>query len=183
MSKSLAPGFLIALPSLRDPNFRRTVVLLLRQNEEGAIGVVVNQPCPLRLGDLCRDHDIVYAGAADKRIRSGGPCNPEQGLVLYGAEHADPDGEAVVEGLHVSASRTTLARLCALERGRFHCFAGYAGWGPGQLERELGEDTWLVARADASIVLETDPREIWTTVLRGMGIDPATLVSGGNAEA
>ena len=80
-------------------------------------------------------------------------------------------------------SRDTLARLCSLERGRFHCYSGYAGWGPGQLEREIGEGTWLVSAADPKLVLEARPEDVWSRSLHAMGIDPASLVSGGAGEA
>jgi putative transcriptional regulator len=183
MSESLAPGFLIALPHLQDANFRQSVVLLLRQDGDGAMGVVINQESPLLLKDLCQDHSIPYAGEEGKHVRCGGPVQPEQGLVLFGTEHDDPEGEHVVDGLHVSASRGTLARLCNLTRGRFQCYSGYAGWGPGQLEREIGEGSWLVTAADPRLVLETRPEEVWDHSLRAMGIDPASLVSGGGGEA
>jgi putative transcriptional regulator len=179
MNDSLAPGFLIALPHLRDSNFRQSVVLLLRLDEEGAMGVVINQEGPMLLKDLCKDHSIPYVGDDAKHVRRGGPVQPEQGLVLYGNEHEDSEGEHVVDGLNVSASRGTLSRLCNLKQGRFHCYSGYAGWGPGQLERELGEGSWLIAAADPRLVLDTRPDDIWTSSLRAMGIDPASLVSGG----
>jgi putative transcriptional regulator len=181
--RALAPGFLIAVPSLEEENFRQAVVLLLREDEDGAMGVVINRESPLLLRELCSDHDIPYAGEEEKRVRAGGPVQPEQGLVLYGPEHDDPEGQAVLDALHVSASRGTLARLCKLKRGRFQCFSGYAGWGPGQLERELTQGVWLVAEADPIIVLETQPEEVWLRTLRGMGIDPAALVPGEPGEA
>ncbi len=179
MDESLAPGFLIAVPQLQDPNFRQTVVLLLQQSEEGALGVVINRDSSLLLRDLCRDHDIEYAGDPDKRVREGGPVQPEQGLVLFGAEHQDPEGRPVVEGLHASASTGTLGRLCHLRSGRFQCYGGYAGWGPGQLEREIGEGSWIVRTADADLVLDHPPEGMWERSLRDIGLDPAAIVSGG----
>ncbi|HXV77579.1 MAG TPA: YqgE/AlgH family protein [Candidatus Polarisedimenticolaceae bacterium] len=183
MSDRLAPGFLVAAPQLLDPNFRRSVVLLLQQGRDGAIGVVINHESPLLLKDLCDDHAIDYSGDPDKRVRKGGPVQPEQGLVLYGAEHRDPEGRPVIDGLHVSASRATLERLCRLARGRFHCYSGYAGWGPGQLEREIGEGSWIVAPVDTAAILDGSPEEAWVGTLRGIGIDPAALVPGGDVEA
>ena len=179
MSDVLAPGFLIAVPQLLDPNFHMSVVLLLQRSDEGALGLVINRDTPLLLRELCDRHNISYAGDPDKRIRQGGPVQPEQGLVVYGDEHEDPDGREVVQGLHVSASTGTLSRLCTLRRGRFQCFAGYAGWGPGQLERELAEGAWITSAADPALVLDSDPEEIWHRALRDMGIDPAAIVAGG----
>ncbi len=179
MEDSLAPGFLIAVPQLMDPNFRQSVVLLLQQSTEGALGVVINREGSLLLGDLCRDHKIPYAGEPSKRVRQGGPVQPEQGLVIYGPEYEDPEGRPVVDGLHVSASTGTLTRLCALKSGRFHCYAGYAGWGPGQLEREINEGSWIVRPVDARLVLDRPPEDVWTTALRDIGLDPGAIVPGG----
>lgn len=179
--EELAPAFLVAVPQLQDPNFRQSVVLLLQQNEDGALGIVVNRETSLLLQDLCRDHDIRYAGEPEKKVRSGGPVQPQQGLVVYGPEHADPEGRLVVDGLHVSASTGALTRLCTLQSGRFHCFAGYAGWGPGQLEREISEGSWIVAPVNPNLVLDHPPEQIWSKVLKDNGIDPAAIVSGGDS--
>lgn len=183
VSASLAPGLLIAVPQLLDPNFRQSVVLLLEQNEEGALGVIVNQESTLLLADLCEDHSIPYAGAPEKRVRTGGPVHRDQGLVLYGGEHSDPEGREVVSGLFVSASRETLSRLCDRPNGRFHCYSGYAGWGPKQLDREIGEGSWIVAPATAELVLDAPTDEVWRRGMASVGIDPAVLVPGGGAES
>jgi len=180
---SLAPGFLVAVPQLQDPNFRQSVVLLLERNEDGAMGVVITHESPLLLRDLCADHDLRYEGDEDKRVRKGGPVQPEQGLVLYGEANLDPEGRRVLDGLHVSASRGTLGRLCHRPGGRFHCFSGYAGWGPGQLEREITAGSWVICTADPTTVLDTPPEEMWRRCLDSMGIDPAALVPGGGVEA
>jgi putative transcriptional regulator len=168
---------------LLDPNFRQSVILLLQQGDEGAMGVVVNRVSPLLVSDLCQDHEIEYAGETEKHVRAGGPVSPEHGLVLYGAEHEGLDGQQVVGDLHISASKETLAQLCSLDSGRFHCFSGHAGWGPGQLEREIGEGTWVVSPASPKTVLDTPPTEIWNEALRSLGIDPTAMVPGGGEEA
>ena len=183
MADRLAPGLLVAVPQLLDPNFRQSVVLLFEQNDEGALGLVVNRDSPLLLRDLCLEQDIDYAGEPDKRVRRGGPVQPEHGLVLYGDDYADPEGQPVAGGLHLSASRGTLSRLCRLPRGRFHCYSGYAGWGPGQLEREITEGSWILAPVDPILVLDRPPETIWSACLQSLGIDPAALTWGGGGEA
>jgi putative transcriptional regulator len=183
MSSSIAPGFLVAVPQLLDPNFHQTVVLMLEQTDEGAMGVVINRESPLLLRELCDNHEIPYRGDPEKRVRLGGPVQPEQGLVIYGAESKDPEGRAVVGDLHASASTGTLTRLCAASGTRFHCYTGYAGWGPGQLEREIGEGSWIVIPSDTETVLECPPEQIWTRVLTVNGFDPGTIMAGGGAEA
>jgi putative transcriptional regulator len=183
MSDQLAPGFLIAVPQLLDPNFRQSVVLLLQQNKEGAMGVVINHESELLLKDLCEDHEIPYAGNARKRVRRGGPVQPEQGLVLYGDGFEDPEGRRVVDGLHVSASRGTLTRLCDQTNKHFECYSGYAGWGPGQLEREISAGSWIIGTADPKLVFVDKPGSVWLRSLEALGIDPAALVPGGGANA
>jgi putative transcriptional regulator len=183
MISALAPGFLIAVPQLLDPHFRLAVVLLLQQDDDGAMGVVINHASPLSLAELCRDHDIAYVGDESKLVRRGGPVQPEQGLVLYDERLSDPEGRPVLDGLHVSAARGTLTRLCGQPDPRFQCFAGYAGWGPGQLEHEIGEGSWILAPTQLEMVLSMDPAEVWSRSLHAMGIDPATLVAGGAGEA
>jgi putative transcriptional regulator len=184
MDDSLAPGLLIAVPQLLDPNFQRSVVLLLERTDQGALGVVVNRESDLLLSELCHDHEIQYSGDPDKRVRRGGPVQPEQGLVLFGSEIDDPEARDVISGLRVSASRETLGRLCSRKAGcRFHCYSGYAGWGPEQLEREIQEGAWLVAAVDPQLILDSPTEELWNRGMDSMGIDPAALAAGGGAEA
>lgn len=183
ISHTPVPAFLIALPHLSDSNFRQSVILLVRADDQGAMGVIINQESSLFLKDLCQDHSIPYSGDEKKLVRCGGPVQPEHGLVLYGREYDDPEGEKLVEGLHLSASKNTLAHLCTMKQGRFQCYAGYAGWGPGQLEREIEEGTWLACAADPKMVLDVAPGQVWSGTLQALGIDPAVLVSGGGGAA
>ena len=178
MTDAIAPGFLVAVPSLTDPNFDHTVVLLLEQGSSGALGIVVNRESPLSLEELCHDHKIPYSGDPEKMVRHGGPVQPEQGLVVYSEEHSDPEGRPVVQGLHVSASTGTLTRLCNLARGRFQCFSGYAGWAPGQLEQEITQGSWILIPLDARLVLDSPPEQMWNKVLTNHGLDPAAIVPG-----
>lgn len=179
MLDSLAPGFLVAVPQLLDPNFKQSVVLLIEQSDQGSMGVVINSESPLLLSDLCKNHDIEYQGDPGKRVRVGGPINPEQGFVLYEPIEHDTDGRPILESLRVSASTLTLSRLASESGIRYHCYTGYAGWGPGQLEREIDEGSWIIVPADALAVLEGDPEEIWRQALVDNGIDPAAIVPAG----
>lgn len=175
----IAPGFLIAVPQLLDPNFRQSVVLLLQDGVEGALGLVINRESRLPLQDLCRDHEIPYSGDPDKKVRVGGPVQPEQGLVLYDGAFEDPEGRDVSTGVRVSASTSTLTRLCDRPSVRFHCFSGYAGWGPGQLEREIHQGSWILAPPDAGLVFDIPPPQMWRKALAAIGVDPTAIVPGG----
>lgn len=176
----LAPGFLIAVPQLADPNFERAVVLMIEHGEAGAMGIVINRPAPITLGDVARSHEIEPALPLQQApVFLGGPVEPERGFVLHGREDL-PELVQLFEGVNLSGSMETLKLL--LEEGAagaFRLCLGYAGWGPGQLERELQEGSWITAEALPRHVLETPPEEAWATVLREMGIDPAMLVQGG----
>ena len=183
MRQTLAPGLIIAVPQLQDPNFRQTVVLLLEHSEHGAVGMILNRESEIRLEDLCRDHDIPFEGDPEKRVRVGGPVQPERGLVLYGEPSQDQEGNQVLDGLSVSASTNTLGNLCNCKDSHFQCYAGYAGWGAGQLERELEEGVWITGSANPETVLDLPPESMWNHVLKDNGIDPAALVPGGSAEA
>ena len=183
MDQKLAPGLIIAVPQMLDPNFRQTVVLLIEHNEEGAVGVVLNRESDVKLKDLCFDHDIPFVGDNQKRVRVGGPVQPERGIILFGEPHSDSESNRILDDLSVSASTNTLGKLCNIEDGHFQCFAGYAGWGAGQLEQELEEGAWVLGDAAADLVLDCPTESMWDRALNQIGIDPAALVPGGSSES
>ena len=161
MSDSLAPGFLIAVPQLQDPNFRQTVVLLLERNDDGALGIVINQESDLLTSaSFARITTSRYDGdprQARAPRRTG--LNPSKGLVLFGAEELnDPEArKSVADRGCGSAPRAKLStRLCGRgDQHRYHCYSGYAGWGPEQLEREIQE---TVPGSSAPVDPDADPR-------------------------
>jgi putative transcriptional regulator len=163
---SLKGQLLLASPGLFDPNFRRTVVLVTEHNDEGAAGLVLNRRSETVVAEavpdllpLVPDEDYVYIG---------GPVQESAVLVL--AEFEDPDDAAVlvVDDVGFVPGDGDFELLAGSTR-RVRVFAGYAGWGPGQLEAELEESSWIVEEAagrDLFIQPETD---LWGTVLRGKG--------------
>jgi putative transcriptional regulator len=161
---SLAGKLLISSPSLVDPNFRRTVVLMTHHDEEGAVGLVLSRPSELRIDEAVPDlGDLPYA---DEVVYVGGPVQPEAVVVL--AELSEPPGDtAPIVGNVVYMSPDTEPEELAASRVRV--FAGYSGWGPGQLEAELEEPAWIVARAEPSDVFAADPDELWRRVLHRKG--------------
>jgi len=162
---SLRGHLLVASPSLVDPNFRRTVVLLTEHTEEGAAGLVLNRPSPVdvsaavpQLEPVVDDGDQVWVG---------GPVQPEAVLVL--GEFLDPDDAAVP--LFGALGFPSLAEpeemVPATTRRRV--FAGYAGWGAGQLESELVEEDWILGSALPDDAFTDDPDALWADVLRRKG--------------
>jgi putative transcriptional regulator len=164
---SLRGKLLLAGPTLLDPNFRRTVVLIVEHTEEGAMGLVLNRPSTATVGDAVPDLD--WLTESGERVYVGGPVAPNGVIVL--AEWNDPDQAAVLVdddlGFVPGEAPDPDQLLNAVRRARV--FAGHAGWGPGQLEDELGEDSWIVVAALADDVFGEDPDELWRRVLQRAG--------------
>jgi putative transcriptional regulator len=155
---------LISSPSLVDPNFRRTVVLMTHHDEEGAVGLVLSRPSELRIDEAVPDlGDLPYA---DDVVYIGGPVQPEAVVVLVDLEEPRPDAEPIVGGVAYMPPGIDVDELAA---SRARVFAGYSGWGPGQLEAELEEPAWIVAPALPGDVFSTDPDELWRDVLQRKG--------------
>lgn len=178
----LAPGFLVAAPSLLDPNFKRTVVLLVDHRPEGSLGFVVNRPADASLSTMLERIGVQTPPARDDTsvVLVGGPMAPQTGWVVFEPTEETAQAEDVVqvsERLAVSASRELLESLVKAEpsRGRLLLVLGYAGWGPGQLDSELAHGAWIPVDFDERIVFETPFEERWATALRSLGIDPARL--------
>jgi putative transcriptional regulator len=162
--ESLAGKLLISSPSLVDPNFRRTVVLMTHHDEEGAVGLVLSRPSELRISDAVPDLDDLPF--ADEVVYVGGPVQPEAVVVLVELDEPRDDAEPIVGRVAYMPPGVDTWELGA---ARARVFAGYSGWGPGQLEAELEEPAWIVARAEAEDVFAPDPDELWRSVLQRKG--------------
>src|SRR5581483_5720291 len=164
-TESLRGKLLVATPALADPNFFRSVVLLLEHNEGGALGVVLNRPTDTPLDGALP----LWAGVAAERagVFTGGPVQPEAAIALGRAALGDePDGFAPLLG---GVGSVDLAREPDDVRPapeRLRVFAGYAGWGEGQLEGEIVQASWFVVDADPGDAWTRDPSGLWRAVLR-----------------
>ena len=162
---SLTGQLLVASPGLLDPNFRRTVVLVTEHNEEGAAGLVLNRPTEAEVSDvvpqlesLVDDGELIYMG---------GPVQPNGVLVL--GEFLDPADAAVpLFGTLGFPSLETPEEVVPLTTRR-RIFAGYAGWGSGQLEDELAREDWILEEANNDDAFTEAPDELWADVLRRKG--------------
>ncbi len=163
---SLKGRLLVATPALFDPNFRRAVVLVGEHGEEGAMGLVLNRPADVTVGDAVPPLGAV--AGEDSRVYVGGPVQPEAVLVL--AEFDDPSLAAtiVVGDIGFASSEDDVEALAGATR-RARVFAGYAGWGPGQLESELEEESWLVEPADDVDLFPGADDDLFASVLRRKG--------------
>lgn len=163
---SLRGKLLIASPTLRDGNFSRTVVLIAAHDDDGALGVVLNRPSEMVVADAVERLETLCAGF--ERVYFGGPVEPGSVLVL--AEFDDPSLAAVLIdgdlGLpNVAASAAELGE--GVRRAR--CFAGHAGWGPGQLDAELEAEAWIVEGLAPGDAWAEAGEELWSQVLERKG--------------
>lgn len=185
-SAALAPGMIAAMPQLGDPNFHRSVVLLLKSGEQGAFGLVINREADLTLAELCENHGIAYRGEPDAAVMIGGPVERDRHLlVLHGGQPLFEGGSdeemRLSDGVTLVTAREGLEHLAAEGTTPFRCYAGYAGWGPGQLERELELGAWVPLPCDADLVFDPEIDDVWAKALRRAGIDPISLVPPGGA--
>ena len=163
--ETLRGSLLLAAGGLFDPNFRRTVVLIAEHGEEGALGLVLNRPARLRVQDAAP----LLSGLVEPEapLFVGGPVQPQAVLVL--AEFTDSvlADRPVVGTVGFADPDLDPDVVQGIVRARV--FAGYSGWGPGQLEGEMGESAWIVEPALPDDVFTSEPERLWTTVLRRKG--------------
>jgi putative transcriptional regulator len=164
MALSFRGKLLVATPPLADPNFDRTVVLLLEHGDDGAIGVVLNRPTYTSLTDALPDWQPLSSAPAV--VFTGGPVASEAVIALArGAGNADAGWVQVLDDLGtVDVGRDPSAMTAEVRALRV--FAGYAGWGPGQLESEIEAGGWFVVGARPDDPFTADPEALWRTVLR-----------------
>ena len=166
---------LVAAPQLSDPNFTRTVVLVLEHDEPGAVGVVLNRPLQVEVGEILDAWADLATTAPPAVVFSGGPVSPDAviGLARPLAGPADPRWRLVVDpdasfGVGVvDLSVPPVDQPVPLESVRL--FSGYAGWAPGQLEGELEDGGWFLLDASADDVFAADPERLWHDVLQRQG--------------
>jgi putative transcriptional regulator len=152
---SLKGRLLVAMPILRDANFDRTVVYMLEHSDDGALGLVLNRPSPLTVGEPLPGW-VALAGEP-RVVFIGGPCQPSGAIGLL-----ERDGDVVAVDLERDPDEGATG-------GTLRVFAGHAGWSPGQLEDEIAAGAWIVVDTAPGDVMTDDPDEQWTRVLRRQG--------------
>lgn len=171
--------FLIAMPALGDPNFQHSVTLVCEHNQDGALGITINRPLDdIHLGDVLEQLELgdTPATISNQPLFNGGPVERERGFVVHrpvGQWEASLD---LGRDLAVTSSQDILAAIARGEGPEKSFVAlGYAGWGAGQLEREMSENAWLSCPADSRILFDVPPAERWRESARAMGVDLSRL--------
>jgi putative transcriptional regulator len=162
--KTFAGQLLVAHPVLRDPNFKRTVILMSVHNAEGAMGVVLNRPLDKQLGEL--NTEFAFGPLAGVPVFSGGPVEPEQ-LIIVSWQWLK--AESAFQ-LHFGIEPEKAAELVGTPGITLRAFLGYSGWGQGQLEKELKQDTWFVTAVEGGQLEERTGTALWRSILGS--IDP-----------
>lgn len=180
--QTLNAAFLIAMPQLEDPNFHRTVALIVEHDENGTFGLVLNRSSDVLASTLCASLDVVWKGDPGAFIGWGGPVEPHTGwLLLSDTKSLDLEDEAVSRigdlNLYLARSIDVLRTAASDAPSQMRFYLGYAGWGPGQLEWEMAQGAWLVAPFDPDALFHGSDDTMWEQAVRSLGIDPATLVS------
>lgn len=167
----MEPGFLISSPQMQDGNFARTVVLLVHHNEDGALGLVVNRPHQVRLGEVSLP-GTPRPSLARQQALWGGPVEPSVGFVIFRGRCEE--GWELPGGIAVSASRDRLSSLLA-SGAPFHLCLGYSGWGKGQLDLEFESGSWVYTEASPDLVFGCPAEQCYDLALAKMGLSASSL--------
>jgi putative transcriptional regulator len=176
----LTNQFLIAMPGLEDPNFFHSVTYICEHNEQGALGLVINRPLDMHLGEILQHIQLQHSEpeARQMQVRLGGPVQQDRGFVLH-----EPLGDweatlKVTDRIGITSSIDILQAI-AKNEGPEHSLItlGYAGWGAGQLEQEMAENAWLSGPADPDILFNRPDEERWKAAAASLGVD-LDLLSG-----
>ncbi len=168
---SLRNQFLIASPYLQDPRFHGAVIYLCEHSDEGALGLTINQPLDIQLGEILEQLDM-NGDELDVPVYGGGPVQPERGFVLHTPNHQWQSTAEVTDQIWLTTSRDVLSDIGAGEGPeKYLVCLGYAGWSEGQLEEELASNAWLTCPATTEILFDTDYAERYQAVLKAIGVD------------
>lgn len=179
-SSNLAPGLLLAMPQLSDPNFSRAVVLMIEHGTQGSFGLVINHPSPIRASELLDSLEMRWHGEDTAVVWAGGPVSPSTGWVLHEPLTIAQPGQgtiAITSSISLSTSPDRLRAIASSPPRNIRLLLGYSGWAPGQLEAEMSRGAWLHASADPALVFNTPADDIWETAMHSLGISPESLVA------
>lgn len=182
---SLRNKFLVALPSMNDPRFDKSVTFICDHGEEGSMGIVINDPLELSLPEVFKQLNLpnpIELPSSSSVLR-GGPVKPQRGFLLHTPDdHEWATSMRVSDELMLTASKDALESIAQGEGPSDYLFAlGFAGWSPGQLEEELKDNCWLTVDADLETLFKLPPSERWLHLYKKMGIHPAFISAGGRA--
>src|SRR3984957_7919348 len=174
----LTNQLLIAMPAMGDPNFAQTVALVCDHSSRGALGLILNKPLPMRMGEIFEQLEIELAlgPLRERQVLRGGPMQTDRGFVVHRAGGEWDSTLKVSDALHVTTSRDILAAM-ALGQGPGDAVValGYAGWAGGQMEAEIRANAWLCAPVDLALIFEMPFEARWQAAARLLGVELARI--------
>lgn len=188
---SLARHLLCAVPQLQDPNFKRSVVLMLEHTSEEALGLVLNNPLPNTIAEVAEGLGFEWMGDPEACVRLGGPVEPMRGWILHDVEAWDDHALEILSGVRLTTSLDPVEKDAQVGGGgeSFLFLLGYAGWGASQLEGEIAAGSWVavpVTEPDDDDefalgvsprwIFDCEPEDMWSSALQAIGVDPGRLV-------
>ncbi len=173
------PLLLLAMPQVLDPFFYKSVILLLHHQEDGSQGFIVNRPTGVKIGEILEDLEIPWLGQAGSLAFFGGPVQPQLGTLLFRQEEP---GEAttrfeVCPGVALTQHLGDLESLAEEPPDSFRLLLGYAGWGDGQLVKEILRNDWITAPVRTDLLFAEEPEDVWRLAMESVGVDPTLLPS------
>jgi putative transcriptional regulator len=180
--------FLLAMPGMTDQRFARSVVYICAHSSEGAMGLIINQPARkitfpdlLEQLELFKPDELIRLAdpAENMQVLKGGPVETQRGFVLHSSDYPVEDTTMAIDSTVSLTATVDILRAIAHDAGPYQAVLalGYAGWSPGQLEREIQQNGWLSCEADADLVFGADLESKYARAMRKIGIDPAMLVN------
>ena len=172
---SLENHFLIAMPTLHDPFFRRTVTYICEHSSQGAMGLIINNPIDINVGELLSKIDIDTSDIQDSypnTVYSGGPVQTDRGFVLHSPQSGWNSSLKLSDQIMVTTSKDILEAIATNNSPeKFMITLGYSGWTAGQLEEELAQNSWLTIPADPELLFNTPAHLRWEKAAEKLGID------------
>tara|TARA_Y100001970_G_C14189975_1_gene834770 strand:- start:1129 stop:1680 length:552 start_codon:yes stop_codon:yes gene_type:complete len=171
MTESEIPGILVAMPSLENTYFEKSIILLCNYNAEGAFGLVMNRPSPTKV------HELVSSELKNKEVFNtpillGGPVEPNSFWSIHSSEISIQDTTKISEKLNLSSAQEILSFLSKGHQISSYQFGiGYSGWGPGQLDREINEESWWLAPLNESVLIDIEYDLRWEKTMENLGFD------------
>lgn len=179
---NLTNYFLVAMPSMKDPYFKHSVIYICEHNEEGAMGLMINAPIDITVGGMLQQVEVepAYPQSHEESLKrpvfNGGPVSEDRGFILHRPKDRYESSIRMTDDIAVTTSKDILTVLgTEAEPSGYIVALGYSGWSPGQLEDELAENSWLTIEADPELIFNTPIHEKWNKAIQKLGINPHQL--------
>lgn len=179
---NLTNHFLVAMPSMEDPYFKRSVIYVCEHNEEGAMGLMINAPIDITVAGMLKQvavqpsHPQLLTTNLDASVLNGGPVAEDRGFILHNPKDQYESSLHMTDQISVTTSKDILSVLGTEAEPESYLVAlGYSGWEAGQLENELAENSWLTIEADPEVIFNTPVQDRWNKAIEKLGINAAQL--------